>query len=184
MAKSELLEVEIDSINNRDLFFDPLRRVLRGKFDVHRCTEQNAMTLTQRYPPTIPGTRVQIDVAAGTAEIVEPLHRPEYAQVRDRITKQAKSLPPEREQFDISDPNVLASWVYWLKRGIAAKAATLVSGQFPENLPGTPKTHYIRRERKNDSAVLADAIREQTAAQERQTAVMLKLVETLANKKA
>jgi hypothetical protein len=179
--RSELLEIEMDAAN-RDVFFKPLGRNLRGRFDMSKCKESGARDYMDRYPVPLPGMRVTLDPAAGVAAIIDPLYDVEFRAARDSVEKKHR-LATERESVDVSAPNTLATWVRELGRLVQSGLARIVRGTLP-TVPGEPKLHFLTKPRASQTERLAIAFERFTAEQARQTDALLSLVTSLAAKKA
>src|SRR5579862_5889127 len=110
--KESTIEVEIDGAANEQLFFAPLQRRIRGKFDLNRVAEPLARMKTREWPQPIPGQRLGIDLETGQGYLTEPLHESANGAIKERILRTAK-LGPEREAFaSVHVP----TWLYWIKR--------------------------------------------------------------------
>src|SRR5437867_3690573 len=96
-----VIEVEIDTPNNGVLYFQPLDRKIRGRFDFARDSEPLAKVHMAEFPKGVPGQRLGIDLEAGVAYVAEPLHGAEYQAIRERIKKRGFGLPPERETVEV-----------------------------------------------------------------------------------
>ena len=67
-----IVEIEIDGPRNESCVFRPLQRRIRGRFDLRRVAEPKAMLLHPQHPDPIPGQRLRLNIAAGTAVRFEP----------------------------------------------------------------------------------------------------------------
>lgn len=159
MGKPNVLEVEIDDQRNRNLFFAPLQRKLRGRFDINRIAEPRARLKASEWPDPIPGLRVFLDLDKAEAYISDPLHEAEFAHIRERIEARGAKPAPQCETFNGVD---VATWAFHLGRAVQAGAARIVSGAVPDELPGEPQREFITRRAADPMTELASAIREQT----------------------
>ena len=168
-TKTTPVEIEIDGQHNENLYFRPLQRSVRGRFDLNRIGEPTARMKSVDFPHPIPSQRIGIE-ADGSGYITEPLHDAEHAALRERIEKQGKKLPPKCETFDDVD---LPTWLYWIKRAVESGVAKVVGGQLPKHIDGTPKLNFIvDRPKETTGDRLA-------AALERQNVLFEKLLERL-----
>lgn len=129
------LVVEIDTPRNASWLFPPMQKNIRGRFDVLRISEPNAMKLRQEYPEAIPGQRLAVDLAGGECCVIEPLHDPEYAELRQKLAKRY-TIAPGREVVSGAD---VATWLYWIGKAIDGGIAKVISGKMPSTLPGEPQ---------------------------------------------
>ena len=174
MAKTEsAVAVEFDTPRNSNVRFAPLRRTLRGRFDISRDTEPNAGQLRSKWPEPIPGQRVEYDFASGEGFIVEPLHEARFAAIRERIEALGMKLPKEREAFILDQ----ATFNHWMAGLIATGDAKLLSGTMPAKVEGKPRTHFHFAEQADPIDRLAAAIERQG---EQQNKALTMLAEALA----
>jgi hypothetical protein len=166
------VEIEIDTDRNSNLYFRPLQRAIRGRFDWNRIREPQARLKAHEWPLPIPPQRLGID-AEGNGYLTEPLHDEEHAAIRERIEdKLGQKLEPARQTFPAAH---LPTWLYWLKRAVESGIARLVHGQLPTEIEGTPKKNFIHAEAPPNSAdKLTVALQEQTAAFKELTAALTK----------
>lgn len=165
------VELEIDGEHNECLGFRPLPgRSIRGRFDMNRISEPMARIKATEWPTPIPSQRIGID-DDGNGFIVEPLHDAEYAPLREKILKTGQTLEPALTTIE----NIHApSWLFWLRRAVESGIAHVVRGKLPDKIDGKPRMNFITNERGPSSS---DKL---TAAIERQSALMERLLERLA----
>lgn len=153
-----VIEIEIRG-ENRNLFFEPLDRVVRGELDFLKIREPQARMQADKWPVPIPGQRLRLDLKAGVGYLVDPLHDELHRATREQIEKRFR-LPPAEERFE----NVhVASWIDRMQRAVRGGHAVLTQGQFPDKLPGKPIQSYLT----GDPETVADkqmAILEKLAA--------------------
>ena len=89
----------------------------------------------------------------------------------------------ERETHDVSAPNTLATWTYFLGQMVANGSARIIRGVLPV-VTGEPRLHLISKPKPSESAQLAAAFDRFTSEQSRQTDALLALVASLTPKKA
>lgn len=166
--KSSLLEVEVDSSKNHDLFFGPLNRRIRGGYDVKRAAQhdKDAVSLMTLWPEPIPGQRLALNAETKQAHLIEPLHEDRYTAIREKIVdRKVARLEPHETTYANVD---VATWLHHIKCAVEAGVAKVISGELPEVIEGNPRKWFRGEERKGESACLAEAIEKQTAAAERQ----------------
>lgn len=175
---SNVIEVEVNSTKNANLFFGPLARRIRGRWELSRATEfdRDAGKLTDRYSEPIPGQRIGIDLDIGEGYIVEPLHDDQYAAMRQRIQK-TNRLEPARQSFKAVH---VPTWLFWLNRAVDANHAKLLEGKFPEGI-GAKKQEAVSDEPKMDLFMPRQLtpMDKLTTAIERQTEIFSKLLAAL-----
>jgi hypothetical protein len=172
---SNVVEVEVNGKNNANLFFGPLGRSVRGRFELTNATRHDpaAAALTNRWSEPIPGQRIGIDVDAGEGFLIEPLHDEQYGATRDRIKKTHK-IEPAKQTF----PAHVPTWLYWLKRAVDAGLAKVTAGKLPDKIEGAKMDLFIPHH-KSATDKLAAAMERQAAAIEKQNEVFSKLLTTL-----
>ena len=178
-TKSNTLAVEIDGPQNQNLYFRPLMRAVRGRFDLHRVREPNAGRLHSVWPEPIPGQRLELDLVSGEGAIVEPLHEERYSAIREKIESSGQKIAPEREVFEQRD---LVTWVYWMQGLVTSGKAKLVKGEFPK-LSGKPRTRFHSTEHPDPIDKLTAAIERQNELNSKQIEIMAKLVNQVVNEK-
>jgi hypothetical protein len=135
MAKVVL---EIDTPTNGNLFFYPIGRAVRGRFVWQRIGEPLAAVAAKNWGGDIPGQLIEL--AGNDGAILEPLHGPDYAAMREKIAESGKALPPEREDFPGVDRN---TWLYWLGRLVEAGQARVIEGELPAVDPSKAKRDFF-----------------------------------------
>ena len=149
---------EIDGALNECLYFRPLQRRLRGRFDYMRDSEPMAKVMASEQPGPIPGQQIGYDFDQRAGFVGEPLHADENAAIRERIQGKGFRLGPEREDFADADE---ATWHFWLQSAVDAGVARVVDGKFPPKLNGKPKKDFLNAERQTPNDRLAVAIERQ-----------------------
>lgn len=144
-----MIEVAIQNDMNANLFFRPIGRSIRGRFDYLKVKETLAREKLDSFPEGIPGQRLAINPQNGEAFVIEPLHSPEHAELKSKLEKSGYSFAPAREK--IETPHV-PSWLFWLKRAIESGLAKLVAGRIPETIEGKPRRDFLHPERKPSKA--------------------------------
>jgi len=160
--------VEVDGPQNENLQFLPLGEKVRGRFDTLRLA--NPGNLRQRFPVPIPGQRIGLSVTDAKGFVIEPLHDPEHAAIREQAEKIGKLVPAVRELPAIDVP----TWVAWLRWAVEAGLARIVSGKLP-TATGTVQTRFIGTSH-------ADPIDRLAAAMEDQNAILRQLLKKAVEK--
>jgi len=153
----ETIEIEVDGSTNDQLYFFPLGRPVRGRFDYNRVAEPKAKMLTNQWPTPIPGQRLAVNPATGEAQLIEGLRDPEHQMIREAAERRGRI--PQNETFRDVDT---ATWLFHMRNAVECGLARIVRGAFPDKIEGTPKTSLFPRQ-KGSNEQLADAIKEQTA---------------------
>jgi len=132
---SNVIEVEVDVARNRNLYFTPLDRTVRGRFDWRRIADKHGPELRDQWgEDPLPGQTISLDLAKGEGAILEPLYgRPD---VMKRVETRGDTLPPERQTFSEIDPQ---EWLYWLKAAINTGKARLLRGEMPKAVDYRPR---------------------------------------------
>lgn len=138
-----VVEIEVDTDTNANLFFQPLQEHVRGRFLPARVRVESAGKLAMALPDGVPGQRIRLDTDKAEATVLDPLAAPEHARTRDTLAKivtgdeSAKAdrlafAPPARITPGVHVP----TWVGWMVRAVKAGYARVVSGQRPDAVPG------------------------------------------------
>ena len=177
-----LLEIEVDSPLNRDLYFPPTGRRVRGRIDVARAVkfDGDATSLLQKWPTPIPGQRIGFDADTEEGYLAEPLYETEHTVTRELIESCKFKLEPKRTDFKAAHK---PTWLFWLKSAVESGHARVTAGELPETIEGEPQTAFIIQKTKDSNTRLAEALERQTAALERQSDAMTKLLVELTGKK-
>jgi hypothetical protein len=171
MVATRELTVEVDGPKNENLFFRPLSRKIRGRFDVARIPDPGP--LRQSWPDPIPGQRLTLNLDTGEAAIVEPLHDAEHTALRQKIEKRA-TIPPAREELGKVD---LPTWLHWLSGTVACGKGHVVAGKLPEKIDGKPKTSFLVQRTPDPIDRLAEGFSRLAEELGKQNALLAKLVE-------
>ena len=149
------LVVEIDGPRNNSWSFPAMSRVIRGKFDLLRVAEPNAVKLRQQYPDPIPGQQLCVDLSSGECAVLEPLQDDAHETLRKKLEK-SYSIAPAREVVSGAD---VSTWLFWIKKAVKAGIAKVISGSIPDKLPGEPKVRNLfGTERRNPQQDLQRAL--------------------------
>lgn len=169
------VELEIDA-DNANLHFRPLMRSVRGKFDFSRMGEPLARVKGAEWP-VIPSQRIGI-TPDGVGYLIEPIHAPEHAALKEKIERAGMKLEPAMQEFEgIDQP----SWLWWLRNAVQAGCARVVSGKLTDQINGPVRKNFILSEPPMSAADKVNAALEnQTVAFNRLTDAILKMVEVKA----
>lgn len=148
LEQGRILEIEIETDQNNNLFFLPLQQQVRGRFEIMRTAKHdpNVMMLFESMPRAIPGQHIRLDLDRGEGSIVEPLHPEsdtagEHRAIRAWIEKRNCRLDtqPVRVFPDVHVP----TWLFWMKRAVTDGTARLVCGSLPDKIEGTPQVSML-----------------------------------------
>jgi hypothetical protein len=173
VATPQIVEIEIDDPTNANLYFRPLMRTLRGRFDLHRVRDDNAMKMATKWPDPIPGHRIALDFDKREAAIIEPLHGPDQAANRRRIASEKLELPLEREVITNVD---VPTFVHWMRLAVESNVARVVSGEF-RAVDGKPKLSFFSDPPVDTNADLAVSLDRLATAMAQQTQLIARLIE-------
>jgi hypothetical protein len=148
-----IVEIEINGQKNQNLYFRPLQRPLRGTFDLNRVPEPLARMKAVDFPRPIPGLRIAVD--GTTAAITDPLHEPEYADIREKIEARGLKLGAATERFENIDAN---TWLFWMRRAVASGTCKVVTGQFPAIDEAKARKNFIVAEQRDPRDNLIDKL--------------------------
>ncbi|MGE3313999.1 MAG: hypothetical protein AB7O26_02705 [Planctomycetaceae bacterium] len=131
---TNVIEVEIDVARNRNLYFVPIDRNVRGRFDWRRVADKHGPELRDQWgEEPLPGQTISLDVENQSGAILEPLAAvPEF---KKRVEARRESLAPARQEFANVNP---AAWLYWIKAAVEAGKARLLKGKLPETIDYKP----------------------------------------------
>lgn len=133
MSKS-VIEITIDA-NNRDLYFRPLQRAVRGLFLLSRVAEPTAPMFHDRIPAEIPGQVLGLDLEKSEGYLLEPIHqRPE---IKAKLESEY-SFEPSRQVFPSVD---VQEWLFWFRAAVQAGKAKAVIGELPGTINHRPKPY-------------------------------------------
>lgn len=154
----EVVEITPAGERSPSLFFPPLQRRVRGRFDARDEADGAAMgPLLVAWPRPLPGQVLGLR-PDGSAYLREPLHGDEHAQDRAKIEAQGMTLNPECEELGPAD---VPTWLHWAKRSVAAGLARVVRGRLPEKVEGRPRLQFISPEREDPRDERLDRLEEQ-----------------------
>lgn len=108
---------------NKNYFFKPLARSLRGRLDFRAIP--GGHKLAAEWPEPIPGQRLELDPKAKTITLLEPLHEHRYAS---KIRQRGEELEPAVQRLKVDD---FRSWTWHAARAVASGMATVVEGKLP-----------------------------------------------------
>jgi hypothetical protein len=182
MATAEnVVEIEIDGEQNENCVFRPLRKRLRGRFDLRRVAEPQAGLKAKQHPQPIPGQRLRLNIDTKRLEIIESLRLPESTAIRERYERgphgELMCRLPEHETIDNVDvPTIL----YWMQAEVNNKTARLVgAGRFPANMPGKVQRSFYSPEREKRDDAMASGMKAMADAVTANTRVMEALLAKL-----
>jgi hypothetical protein len=152
---------------NMNLLFQPLGESVRGRFDANQLPGETG-SLRMRFPTPIPGQRIGLNAKESKGFVIEPLHDPEHAAVREECAKVGSIAPAVREIANID----VATWAYWIGEIVAQGLAKVVSGKVPK-VEGKARLRF-------HGVDTLDPIDKLTVAIEKQTEAFTKLATVIA----
>lgn len=166
VTKSKVVEVEMVTPNNRQVYFKPIGHKLRGRMDFTTARTRKEEDARKAWPEPVPGQRVCLDLGTGERYVREPLYDEDCEQTRAKIIRKGYGLPPKRADYGGEN---MATWVHHLHKLINAGLARVVEGELPnvEDFDEEPRTRFITSEKKSDEARLTETIIPLTKAVER-----------------
>lgn len=151
------VEIEVSGPRNEQMYFRPLQRNVRGRFDFHKCQDLDKL-LADKWPVPLPGQRLGID-SSGVGYVLEPLHAEEHRALREAIEKLGFKLEPERQEYRVEDEN---SWAFWIARAVECGIARVTQGTLPKYDRDEAQKNYVIRREPERTDKLAAAIQAQT----------------------
>lgn len=134
LMTTSVIEIEVDVARNRNLYFVPIDRNVRGRFDWRRVADKHGPELRDQWgEEPLPGQTISLDLETGNGAIVEPLAA--IPESRKRVEIRRESLAPARQEFENINP---AAWLYWIKAAVEAGKARLLKGTLPETVDHKP----------------------------------------------
>jgi hypothetical protein len=176
MSTKEPLVVEFGDDHCRNVYFPPLDRRLRGRFDAVKLAQhdRDAGELVNTWPEPVAGQQLAIDADAGEVAIVEPLHA--FPAIVARLKGRGLRLAPAREAVSCDVPTAL----HYAKAAVTAGQARVVSGTLPDAIDATKvRSNFLVPPTVNTQATLATALTKLADAQAAQTEVLSKLLAKL-----
>lgn len=147
--------LEVEFVGNRDHYFRPMGRVIRGRLETSAMPERGAADLAREFP-SVPGMILGLS-DDGAAYLREPLCELANAGLRKKLEKRF-IIADEREDLGKAD---LPTFVWWIGKAIEAELARIVRGTLPE-VKGRVRKNFLHAERKDPARELQ---RMQLAAQ-------------------
>jgi hypothetical protein len=137
-----MIEIEVDTPNNADLYFEPLAERVRGAFQPARVRQASAGALAMALPAGLPGQRILLDVDKAEGAVVEPLAAPDHAATRAavaRVLTGDEGATADRVTFAPAVrvfPGVhVPTWTAHMAKAVRAGLARVVRGQLPKDPP-------------------------------------------------
>ncbi len=155
---TNVLEIEVDGELNECLFFLPIQRRIRGRFDLNRVAEPLARLKSREWPAPIPGQRLGVNLETGEAYIAEPLRESGHQATLERVERVGKVGPAVEPIANVHLP----TWLFWLKRAVESGIARITKGELPKKIDGEPVTEFITRKPVSSNDRLAEAIEANT----------------------
>lgn len=142
---------------NRNWWFRPLQRALRGRFLLDRVAEPTAMAHRDKIPVDVPGLIVAVDRQKREGYLIEPIH--DHPKIVEWVKKIGKSLDEPTTTFENIDPD---EWLFFIDA--ANKAGKVqVEGVIPDKIDYTPPKNYLQGKSKRGQERLAEVCRDDPA---------------------
>jgi hypothetical protein len=148
--ESAIIEVEVGDERGGSLFFSPIGKRVRGRFDPAKLGT-GADEVAKEIKGPVPGQVIGYDPATGEGYVREPLHDPRHEIIRERIARKW-GIPPAKQTFRGDAP----TWLFWLKRAVESGLARVVKGTIPTDVPGKPQTRFITSDQADPRDTLLD----------------------------
>jgi hypothetical protein len=164
MTKQETtLLVEFGDDHCRNVYFPPLDRRCRGRFDALALAKHDpdAGQLVNAWPEPIAGQRLEVDPDTGECAIVEPLH--DFPAIAAKLKSRGLSLAPAREPVTCDLPTLL----FYLRAAVNGGKAKIVRGAIPPFDESKVRRDLFVAPAENPVATLATALTAQAKAFDR-----------------
>lgn len=189
-AAPAAIEVEIGNKNAGNYYYPPLNSILRGRVELQRLNHETLKSAKSQWggDTTFPGLVVGFNPDSGRGYVRDPLLDREYAPAKRLIDKYGIGVPLEDEEKypgnripieGVSGTDIL----YWLARCVASGNGRVLKGELPsvaELEKQNPRKQFVIEERKSERSQMTEAIKEQTAAIQKQTELFSQLLAKLA----
>lgn len=131
--RDSVLEVEVDTPKDSNLYFPPIGEAVRGRLDFLRLSRRsvNAIQLSIPFPNGVPGQRIRVDLAEKRCSISEPLHDPEWGSAKKEIEKRGLPIPTAEETYPGAH---VPDWLHAIRRAVEAGYVRIVRGELPRDL--------------------------------------------------
>jgi len=172
------LVIEAASERGANLYFPPLMKTIRGRFDAQRMAARNpdAAKLLNQWPKPVPGQRIELDTASGVGRIVEPVRLDEFRDVRELFDKRAIAVPEDETHEHVHVP----SWLHCMKDAVDAGLAEVVEGKFPAKIDGKRLKSFITPDEPDENETLRASLAANTAAMKDAVEAIRDLAESIA----
>jgi hypothetical protein len=154
----QVIEIEVDTPNNGDLFFLPAMQRVRGRFLPTRVASEDIGRLVRDFPNGVPGQRIRLDTAAAMGSIIEPLHDEEHAATAAAVEKRLLANAPGNGEVGYDPPvkehmAFVPTWLLWMRRAVNAGYARLVKGKLPDADPPEGTKELFRPAASRDEVI-------------------------------
>lgn len=138
-----LIQIDIDDPQCCNPFFVPTQTVLRSSASSRNLKHGNLHPIISEIEE-IPGDRIEIDLEAGKARIIDrfglPEHKERLTKLRELVRQHASQLtnfkgalgdPKETVEYTLHSDNDKATWLWWTLRIVEEKQGKLLPGSSP-----------------------------------------------------
>ena len=129
------ISVEVADENCRNLLWGPTQERLRGRWDWSRLPRGETSERGLTKMPVIPGLVITVQPREKLAIISDPLGLEENAKTLAEAVSAYSYLwnqtitPVPTRNYENLTPNLLATWLYWVWRGLDAKHLRHLTGK-------------------------------------------------------
>jgi hypothetical protein len=144
--------VEVDCGPGNENWYCPfLSETLRGRCDFERSKdiEVKKLALLPNAIKAVPGQRLVLDPEKRLGLVLEPLREERHQTLVERIARRLYGgqkvelkLPEARKEVPLKGENDVATWAYWLKRGVQSGCLKVVEGELPA-VQGKPRKNFL-----------------------------------------
>lgn len=131
----------------------------------------DAGRLYHEWPQPIPGQELSVNFEAGEVTVREPLWDAPHNAIRQKVEAKGMKLPPGSESTTVAP----ATAFYWLTNALESGDCKIIDGTMPTRVDGEVQTRF-------HSTAPVEPIDRLTAAIEKQTELMARLLTKLAEK--
>jgi hypothetical protein len=129
------ITVEVADENNRNLLFGPTQVRLRGRWDWANLARGETSEVGLTKMPVVPGMYLSVNVRQHQARVDDPLGFPANRALLTTVNAVHMALwnfgtgPVDPVVYEGLTDDQLATWLYWIWRGLSAKHMRLIAGQ-------------------------------------------------------
>lgn len=128
------ITVEVADEYNRNLLFGPTQVRLRGRWDWANLARGETSEAGLTKMPVVPGMYLSVNVRQRQARVDDPLAFPQNRALMTTVNAVHTALwnfgttPVDAVVYEGLTDDQLATWLYWIWRGLTAKHMRLLAG--------------------------------------------------------